>query len=362
MDPYTNTTWNYNSSYNMLTATPTPMSCPEHEGFKWIFAYQPIFMWAIFVLGFIENIFVLGVYLLHKKPCTVAEIYLGNLAAADLLLICGLPFWAINIARKFDWPFGGFLCKAVNTFILINLHSSIYFLLMVSIDRYFALVKTMSFGRMRRTKYAKLSCVVIWVFSVLVSMPKGSFRFMEYNHSLNITHCIYKASDTGFIVTNIMINLIGFLIPVAIISFCSIQIMKVLRNNTMQQFKEVKTEKKATMLVFAVLLVFIICWLPYHIVIFVDTLLLFRIGETCEVVSFLTIGTQISSYCGYSNSCLNPLLYVIVGNHFRKKTKEVYEQFKARRDRKQSAYQIDYSGDTVRTSISMGTTKNRIVF
>ncbi|XP_053553475.1 B2 bradykinin receptor [Bombina bombina] len=347
-----------NSTYSN---TSEELRCPFPEGWDWISAYQPIFMWVLFVLGFIENIIVLTVFLLHKNRCTVAEIYLGNMAAADLLLICGLPFWAINVSNNFHWPFGSFLCIAINTIILVNLNSSVYFLMMVSIDRYLALVKTMSFGRMRRAGYAKLICMVIWIFAVLVSLPKSSFRVLTPIEQLNVTACILQPpSDDWFIATNIMINTIGFLLPVVVISFCTFKIIEVLSNNTMQQFKEVKTEKKATMLVLAVLLVFIICWLPYHIVTFVDTLVLFKVVKGCGISDFLQIGSQISSYCGYSNSCINPLLYVMVGNHFRKKTKEVYKQFKTRGQKKNSIYQIDYSGDTVRTSISMGPQKIRI--
>ncbi|XP_075049628.1 B2 bradykinin receptor-like [Mixophyes fleayi] len=355
----------------MTTGVPTTASlldyttegletCLETESLGWLYAYQPACMWFIFALGFIENLFVISVFLLHKNRCTVAEIYLGNMAAADLLLVSGLPFWAIYISNKFYWPFGSFLCVTVNSLIQLNLFSSIYFLMMVSIDRYLALVKTMSFGRMRRTGCAKMNCAIIWIFAIVASLPKVVFRRVEFVPSLNTTAClIMPPSDNWHPVSNIIMNIFGFLIPVIVIAFCTVQIICVLRNNTMQQFKEINNEKKATWLVLSVLLVFIICWLPFHIFVFIDTLDMFAVFHKCSISHFNEIGNQISSYIGYSNSCLNPLLYVMVGNHFRKKAKEVYWQLLSKiRPPKNASLPMNYSAVTVRTSISMGQQNN----
>ncbi|KAM4690880.1 B2 bradykinin receptor-like [Rhinophrynus dorsalis] len=319
-------------------------------------------MWIIFVLGFLENSFVLMILLLHKSRCTVAEIYLGNLAFADLLFVCGLPFWAIYVSNQFYWPFGSFLCVFVSALIQFNLYGSIYFLMMISFDRYLALVKTMSFGRMRRVGCAKFNCVIIWVFAVMVSMPKSIFRTVEYHPDFNTTAClIMPPSYHWHIATNILLNVIGFLIPVSVISYCSFHIIKVLRNNSMQNFKEIKNEKKATILVFAVLLAFIICWLPFHVFTFIDTLHLSGLISGCAMDQFQEIGNQISTYIGFSNSCINPLLYVIVGNHFRKKTVGVFKQFTSKQQRSRNAsIPTDFSADTLRTSISMEPKKSRI--
>ncbi|XP_018413863.1 PREDICTED: B2 bradykinin receptor-like [Nanorana parkeri] len=331
-------------------------NCFVPEGIDWLYTYQPAYMWFIFAVGFVENVFVISVFLLHKSPCTVAEIYLGNMAAADLIFVSGLPFWAIYISNKFNWPFGSFLCVTVNSLIQLNLYGSIYFLMMVSIDRYLALVKTMSFGRMRRTSCAKINCAIIWIFAVVASLPKVIFRKVLFLPEFNTTSClIFPPDERWNIASNILMNLFGCFIPAVVIGFCTFHIIKVLRNNTMQQFKEVNNEKKATRLVFSVLLVFVVCWLPFHVITFVDTFDLFRVFHSCDWAQVLEVGNQISTYFGFSNSCLNPLLYVIVGNHFRKKAREVFRQILAKfRPPRRASLPMNYSGITVRTSISVG--------
>lgn len=331
-------------------------SCPDTEWWGWLNATQAPFLWVLFILAAVENIFVLSVFCLHKSSCTVAEIYLGNLAVADLILACGLPFWAITIANNFDWLFGEVLCRVVNTMIYMNLYSSICFLMLVSIDRYLALVKTMSMGRMRGVRWAKLYSLVIWGCTLLLSSPMLVFRtMMEYkDEGHNVTACVISyPSRTWEVFTNVLLNLVGFLLPLSIITFCTVQIMQVLRNNEMQKFKEIQTERKATVLVLAVLLLFVVCWLPFQISTFLDTLLRLGVLSGCWDEHIIDVITQISSYVAYSNSCLNPLVYVIVGKRFRKKSREVYQGLCRRGGCVSEPVPLENSMGTLRTSISV---------
>lgn len=335
---------------------PESSSCFQSNLGNWLNTIQPPFLWILFLLAALENTFVLSVFCLHKSSCTVAEIYLGNLAVADLILACGLPFWAITIANNFDWLFGEALCRVVNTMLYMNLYSSICFLMLVSIDRYLALVKTMSMGRMRGVRWAKLYSLVIWGCTLLLSSPMLAFRTMqEYNsEGHNVTACvIIYPSSSWEVFTNILLNSVGFLLPLSVITFCTVQIMQVLRNNEMQKFKEIQTERKATLLVLAVLLLFVVCWLPFQISTFLDTLLRLQVLSGCWYVK-IDIFTQIASFVAYSNSCLNPLVYVIVGKRFRKKSREVYARL-CRPSGCASAEpsQTENSMGTLRTSISV---------
>lgn len=335
---------------------PENSDCPDLEWLSWLNAIQAPFLWVLFLLAALENIFVLSVFCLHKNNCTVAEIYLGNLAAADLILACGLPFWAVTIANNFDWLFGEVLCRVVNALIYMNLYSSICFLMLVSVDRYLALVKTMSMGRMRGVRWAKIYSLVIWGCTLLLSSPMLMFRtLMKYNEEgFNVTACaINYPSPSWEVFTNVLLNLVGFLLPLTIITFCTVKIMQVLRNNEMKKFKEIQTERKATVLVLAVLGLFVICWVPFQISTFLDTLIRLNVLSGCWVKHAVDVITQISSYMAYSNSCLNPLVYVIVGKRFRKKSREVYQAMCRKGGCMGESTQMENSLGTLKTSISV---------
>ncbi|XP_066542550.1 B2 bradykinin receptor [Hoplias malabaricus] len=301
--------------------------CPDSEAWDWLYTMQPIYMSVICVLGIVGNVFVLLVFCLHKKACTVAEIYLGNLAAADLLLMCCLPFWAINVANSFEWQFGSVMCRLVNTGIKMNMYCSVYFVVLVSADRYIALVHAMSHGRMRRPWYAKLSCIAIWSLGVILSIPTLNFRAVEYIPQYTITACILRyPSYEAEVACDILLILLGFIIPVSVITYCTWKIIHALRRQVMDRFNAVNTERKATMLVMVVLIAFLLCWVPFHLVTLLDLVVRFQALSGCMLESVLDICNQIFTYLALSNSVLNPILYVIVGKNFRKKVKELLEQ------------------------------------
>ncbi|XP_074440178.1 B2 bradykinin receptor isoform X1 [Larus michahellis] len=338
-----------------------PYKCINPDAWQWLQDFQPGFLWFIFILGGIENSFVLIVLCFHKSRCTVAEIYLANMALADLLLVCTLPFWAINISNNFQWPFGLFLCKAVNIMSNMNFYSSIYFLTLVSIDRYLALVKTMSLGRMRRTACAKWNSFVVWMCALLICSPAMVFRNLKYYEEYNITACGLVYPDSYWEpINNCLLNIVGFVIPLCVITYCTVQIIKALQSSELQKLKLVQTERKATVLVLAVLLLFIVCWLPFQISTFIDTICYLVPTFKCleEINDILT---QVATYCAYSNSCLNPVLYVIVGKHFQKKAVEFYKDLFPKRCRKSQSVQMENSLDTLKTSISSEYTRKKSV-
>ncbi|XP_017268768.1 B2 bradykinin receptor [Kryptolebias marmoratus] len=306
--------------------------CPETEAWEWVYTIEPVYILIISVLGIIFNLFVLMVFCLHKKPCTVAEIYLSNLAAADLVLVSCLPFWAVNISNNFNWPFGQFMCKIVNVGIKLNVYSSIYFLVLVGIDRYLALVHALSHGRMRRPKYAKLGCLLTWSFGLLLSIPTFIFREVKHFPQYNVHACYLEyPSYTAEVLCDGMLLFLSFIVPISIISFCTLKIIQALKTQGIERFNAEKTEQKATILILAVLLAFLICWVPFHLVTILNILSRAELLIGCHISSALDICNQIFTYLAFFNSVLNPVLYVIVGKNFRKKVQELLKQWSIKR-------------------------------
>ncbi|XP_012677960.2 B2 bradykinin receptor-like [Clupea harengus] len=314
--------------FNMWSnGTSNGSHCPESEAWDWLYTMQPVYMVVISVLGIVGNVFVLTVFCFHKKPCTVAEIYLSNLAAADLLLLSCLPFWAANVANGFNWQFGDLMCRLVNAGIKMNMYSSIYFLVLVSADRYVALVHAMSHGRMRRPRYAKLSCLAVWCLGLLLSVPVLNFRKVQHVAQYNVTACMLDfPSPEVELACDVMLILLGFAVPLAAISYCTYRIIHALHTQRMERFNAENTERKATVLVLAVLLAFLLCWIPLHLLTIVDILWRLRVLSGCALENALDICSQLFTYLAFINSLLNPILYVIVGKNFRKKVRELAKQ------------------------------------
>ncbi|XP_061752012.1 B2 bradykinin receptor-like [Nerophis ophidion] len=317
---------NITDAYNNQNST-NKTQCIDLKDWDWLTRHQPVYLCIITVLGIVLNAFVLLVFCFHKKACTVAEIYLSNLAAADLVLVSCLPFWAVYIYRKFKWPFGETLCKVVNAGIKMNAYCSIYFLVLVSMDRYVALVHPMSYGRMRHPKYAKLGCLLVWGLGLLLSASTLVFRAVKYFPEHDIRACFLDyPSKMVELVSDGMLITFSFIIPISIIAFCTIKIIRALKKQSLARSNAQKSEQKATTLVLVVLIAFLICWVPFHFIAALDVLQKTNILVGCAVEKVLSICTQIFAYLSCFNSVVNPILYVIVGKNFRKKVQEMCKQ------------------------------------
>uniref|UniRef100_A0A8C6S937 Bradykinin receptor B2 n=1 Tax=Neogobius melanostomus TaxID=47308 RepID=A0A8C6S937_9GOBI len=291
----------------------------------------PVCIYIISALGIPLNLLVLLVFLLHKKACTATEIYLSNMAAADLFLVLFLPFWGIYVSNGYSWTFGGPMCKIVSSLILLNYNCSVYFLILVCVDRFLALAHPLSQYKLRRRKYAKMSCVVVWCFGLLLNIPalvcrnavevepdnKTDHHIKEYECDMTCSPEVNQAKD-------IVQTVVAFIIPLLIISFCTVRILRALRERPTEGMKDQKTERKVTFLVLAVLLAFLICWLPFQVQKIVILAIEFKLIGECSKLAMLTeVCQHIFLYLGFFNSDLNPVLYVIVGKNFRMKMWEV---------------------------------------
>lgn len=307
---------------------PDPSEPPTSAEWKLVYSVVPPYIFILCLVGLLCNSVVLLVFMAHRDRLTVAETYLTNLALADFILLCGLPFWAMNILNDFNWPYGDTLCKLVNSLIIINFYTSIYSIVMISVDRYLALVKTMKARWLRRTLYAKIACLVLWMFGLLLSLPTMLHRKVQFMQEYQTMSCIldYSEDVSWKLVNQILMNLVGFVLPLLVMVFSSVNIIIVLnqRRETMG-FRD-GDDKKATVLVYAVTVLFLLCWGPFQVFTFLDTLVDLEVLEEDVWFHSLDIGGQVSVYLSFLNSALNPLLYVFSGQYFRRKARSIYRR------------------------------------
>lgn len=289
----------------------------------------PPFIIAVCVLGLLGNLFVLSVFLVPRRRLSVAEIYLANLAASDLVFILGLPFWAENIRNEFQWPFGDALCRVVNGMIKANLFISIFLVVAISHDRYQVLVHPMASRRRPRRRRARTTCALLWVLGGLLSVPTFLLRSVDTVPGLNLTACVLRLpNQTWYFVRIVELNVVGFLLPLAAIVFFNCHILSSLwgRREVPRAPGAGLRGSKTTALILTLVAAFLLCWTPYHFFALVE--LLFQVGavQGCFWENFIDLGLQVANFFAFINSCLNPVVYVFVGRLFRTKAWELYGQ------------------------------------
>nr|XP_055068036.1 C-C chemokine receptor type 4-like [Misgurnus anguillicaudatus] len=251
-----------------------------------------------FVLGLLGNLLVLWVMLKGVKLRSMTDICLLNLALADLLLVFSLPFLA-HYARD-QWIFGGLMCTIVLSVYHIGFYSGIFFIVLMSADRYLAVVHSVIAWKDSTKAYGIIASVIIWIIAIAASFPE--LMYLTTNEH-NKIHCQSFPTDdhnSHHYVAVFRMNVLGFILLLCVIGFCYLMIL--------HRFLTVPSSRKQSMrLVIVVVVVFFCCWAPYNIAAFVKALELNKLIETSYEYSL-----QITEALAYSHSCLNPILCVFV--------------------------------------------------
>ncbi|KAL6465929.1 hypothetical protein MHYP_G00260620 [Metynnis hypsauchen] len=265
-----------------------------------------VFNALIFVLGVVGNGVVIWIAGFKMKKSVNTTWYL-SLALSDFIYCASLPFNTIYMATL-DWTFGLFMCKFTSFVMFLNMFSSIFVLVVISMDRCVSVMFPVWAQNQRTIGKASIMVILSWIVSVALSIPSVVFR--DVQHHLGTSRCLNNYTMSPYSHATIATSrfILGFVVPFLIIIVCYSIIIFKLRSN--QMAKSTKPFKVMTALIVA----FFMCWIPYH------TFVLIELNQSVSN-SMLSLGLQIGSSTASANSFLNPILYVFMGNDFRRKFK-----------------------------------------
>ncbi|XP_027752869.1 C-C chemokine receptor type 8-like [Empidonax traillii] len=282
--------------------------------------FFPVLYSLLFVAGLVGNALVIWVLTVFKKIKTMTDVYLLNLAISDLLFVFSLPF-LVQYSIMSQWTFGNAMCKIISSAYFIGFHSSVFFITIMSIDRYLAIVQSVYALKIRTAAHGAITSLVLWVIAILASMPDLIF-YQEVNDNYQIK-CIphYPGGSNGWkTFSNFEVNILGWLIPVCVLIFCYHSILKNLKKcHTQKKYKAIK-------LVFVVVIVFFLFWTPINIVLFLDSLRNMYIIDDCQTSQRLDLAVELTEALSFIHCCLNPVIYVFVGEKFKKHLCEAFRK------------------------------------
>ncbi|XP_056145756.1 chemerin-like receptor 2 [Lampris incognitus] len=265
-----------------------------------------------FVFGLIGNGIVIWVTACKSKR-TVNIIWLLNLAVADFVFVVFLPFSIDYVLRDFHWNFGLAMCK-LNSFVsVMNMYASVLFLTVISVDRYVSLVHLSWCQRYRTVPRAWIVCGCVWGVSAALSCPSLIFRdTMQLHNKVVCFNNLHAGSAHAAAVRHIVLvairTTVGFLLPLSAI--CMTGVLLTVKVNRSRGSVRLSSFSKA---VAAVILAFFLCWAPFH----TFSLMELSIHSTMYLHNILRTGFPLATSLAFFNSCVNPLLYMLLGKKVR---------------------------------------------
>ncbi|XP_048190970.1 atypical chemokine receptor 4 [Perognathus longimembris pacificus] len=309
--------------------------CVKEEVRQFARVFLPAFFAVAFVTGLAGNSTVVAVYAFYKKRRTRTDVYLLHLAVADLLLLCTLPFWAVNAVR--GWVLGEAMCRVTSALYTLNFVSGMHFLACISVDRYWAVTRGPQQARVGRRCW--IACCCVWMAALLLSLPKLAFYTVNA-HGRCIPVFPYHLGAWLKAAVQLLEVCIGFVVPFLIMGVCySVTARTLIKMPNVRR-------SRALRVLLAVVGAFLATQLPYNIVKFcraVDGV--FSLVTTCEASKRLDVAIQVTESIALSHSCLNPLLYAFMGASFKTYVAKAAKKYGPWRRRRQAREEIPFDSE-----------------
>ncbi|XP_049576798.1 melanin-concentrating hormone receptor 1 isoform X2 [Syngnathus scovelli] len=272
---------------------------------------------VIFLFGILGNSIV--IYTIMKKTkCrtkqTVPDVFILNLSVVDVLFLLGMPFLIHQLLGNGTWRFGAAMCTIITALDSNSQMVSTYILTAMTLDRYVATVHPIRFNYIRTPCVASLVIAVVWALSLITIIPVWMYAgLMPLPGGLVACALLLPDPVTDTYWFTLYQFFFAFAIPLAIICRVFFKILQHMSTSVAplpQKSLRVRV-RNVTRMAVAICLAFFICWAPYYI------LQLVHLGVQNPSVAF-SYAYNIAISMGYANSCINPFLYIVLSETFKR--------------------------------------------
>ncbi|XP_040280260.1 platelet-activating factor receptor isoform X1 [Bufo bufo] len=294
----------------------------------------------IFVIGFLANSYVLWVFakVYPAKRLSEIKIFMINLTVADLLFLVTLPLWIVYYNYRGDWIMPEFLCNVAGCFFFINTYCSVAFLGVISYNRFQAVTRPVETAQSSARCKAICISTCVWVvvfFSSLYFLIFPGTNQVQATEGHNYTRCFegYDADNRDPVAAIHFVLIAAFFLVFLLILVCNVVIFKTLVIQSVQARQSAEMKRRALNMVATVLGVFVICFVPHHIVHGPWTLTVLRLWHErdCEFRKALNDAHQITLCIMSTNCMLDPIIYCFLTKKFRRHLSDRIESMRGTR-------------------------------
>eukprot|EP00066_Takifugu_rubripes_P005655 XP_003969867.1 PREDICTED: relaxin-3 receptor 1-like [Takifugu rubripes] len=274
--------------------------------------------------GLVGNLLVLFfIRVKQKRKKSKVDFFVLNLAVTDLQFVLTLPFWAVDIALDFSWPFGNAMCKIILSVTVMNMYASVFFLTAMSVTRYCSVAFALKSRAPHKLCSTKWVCAIIWTLATLATAPTPIFSTVGNVSGEKLCLLRFPGGQYWLAVYHIQKILVGFVMPMSIVSVSYIMLLRFIRKRSMKTSNR-KRKSRVTKSITIVVLSFFLCWMPNHAITLWSVLVKLNAANWDKAYYIVhTYVFPLTVCLAHTNSCLNPIIYCLMRKEFRNKLREL---------------------------------------
>lgn len=241
-----------------------------------------------------------------------------SLVLGDVLIIPVAPLRISYLSLGNQWPFGEFLCQFEVFLHSMHMYSSIYFLTLICIHRYFVVARYKSKSVWKKTSFLRKLSLFVWLvlffqglpffFLLKTSVIDGSAKCLNIHQSeLSSVYYFY----------NTVLLVISFLLPFAISLTCGALLGAAIAKVAKKSSRGKKMKSRSLQMITVSLVIFAICFGPLHICRTIGVIVKYY-GMSCKLLHQVEVAYYVSWVFTMANTCLDPLIYVFANDKFRR--------------------------------------------
>ena len=282
---------------------------------------------TVFLASLFGNSVIIHIIRTDNSMKNTTNYLIINQACADLLIsfaeITGVFFYSSSGGVWIGGILGLISCKMfiAITFILPNF--SVWILGIIALDRFFAVTRPLRLSPI--SQHLKKIIFLCWAWSIAFStnyIVKETFTIVKGSYVCDVTTLFYDwdTFNTISITCNIFLplSMMAGLYTVVCLRLWSREVPGEGNNQNEEQAIALKMARKVTLMMITVIVLYVICWLPVYMSVFLRFVNRVRVTDSLFLfTNFLTL-----FYGG-----INPYVYLTFSQNFRNGFKKLLRKF-----------------------------------
>lgn len=284
----------------------------------------PVLYSLICAAGLVLNLLAAWIFL-RVPCCSGLVVYLKNMVVADLLMLLSYPWRVAAVLELGGWRLHVVVCRYTAVLFYSSMYVGIVFLGLISLERYVKIVHTSGSpstvaALLQNVAVAQALSVLTWGLVMLTLLPNSLLTSREADEERS-KQCMSLKTPLGIqwhrASTYLCVSI--FWATFLLLGFCYTSIAR----RVYQSYRRVRKDhsearRKSNRSIFSILLVFFLCFMPYHI-----CRIPYTISQTSGVVfsersRFLLFQVKEGTLFLYAlNVCLDPVIYFLMCRTFR---------------------------------------------